>query len=107
MDKNTKTSLWFLTACLLVTAWSNILFALFIFPLIYFVAKGKRTAMVIAMVYIPITTLISIANYLVKNSDEAGDFVGSLTPVYFFLLIGGFAIRYLYLAHKAGKLKTS
>jgi hypothetical protein len=107
MDKNTKTSLWFLAACLLVTAWSNILFALFILPLIYFVAKGKRTAMVIAMVYIPITTLISVAGYIEKSRNEAGDFVSSLTPVYAFVILGGFTLRYLYLAHKAGKLKTS
>lgn len=107
MDKNIKTSLYFLITCFLGIAWSNIFLSLFILPLIYFVAKGKRAAMVISMVYIPVTTLVSIANYLIKNSDETGDFVGSLTPVYFFLILGGFTLRYLYLAHKTGKLKTS
>lgn len=92
----------FLIGLFLLTAWSRFILALLLLPLIYFVFKGKKSAMVISQVYTVIVTIVLIAVYIETHRNGVGDFTSSLTPVYFYLIYSGVTLWQL---HKAGKVE--
>jgi len=90
----------------LLTSWDRLFLALLILPIIYFVKKGNKSAIILAGIYSGILTIVNIAVYIEKNRNEQGDFYSSLVPVYIYLGIYVFIFILLKKSYKVEKLKN-
>ena len=89
----------------MLTAWDRLFLALLILPIIFYVKKGKKSAIILAGIYSGILTIVNIAVYIEKNRNEQGDFQSSLVPVYIYLGVYVFIFILLKKAYKVEKLK--
>lgn len=89
----------------LLTSWHRFFLALFVLPIIYFVKKGSKSAMVLAGIYSIFLTLVNSAVYIEKNRDAQGDFNSSLLPLGIYLGLCVFTIIFLKKSYKVEKLK--
>ncbi len=94
-----------LSIIFLLTAWDRFFLALLILPIIYFVKKGNKSAIILAGIYSGILTIVNIAVYIKKNRNEQGDFYSSLVPVYIYLGVYVFIFILLKKAYKVEKIK--
>lgn len=94
-----------LSIIFLLTAWDRLFLALLILPIIFYVKKGKKSAIILAGIYSGILTIVNVAVYIEKNRNEQGDFYSSLVPVYIYLGLCVFIFIFLKKAYKVEKAK--
>lgn len=91
----------------LLTSWHRFFLALLILPIIYFVKKGNKSAMVLAGIYSIFLTIVNSAAYITNNRDAQGNFHSSLLPLGIYLGICIFVIIFLKKSYKVEKMKHS
>lgn len=90
----------------LLTSWNRFFLALLILPIIYFVKKGSKSAMIIAGAYSVFLTLVNSAVYITNNRDAEGNFHSSLLPLGIYLGVCVFVIIFLKKSYKVEKIKN-
>ena len=100
------TSMIYLIIIFLFAFWNRSLLAVLILPLIYYIKKGNKIAMIIAGVYSGLLTIVSMAVYIenLRHTQE-GITNSSLAPVALFLATYVFAIIFLIKAYKVEMLR--
>ena len=101
-----KKTITLLGIIFLITSFNRLLLAIIILPIIYFVYKGNKKAMILAGIYSGILTIVNIAVYIENNRNEQGDFYSSLMPAYIYLGLYILALVFLKKSYKTEKLKT-
>lgn len=90
----------------LLTSWNRFLLAVLVLPIIYFVKKGSKTAMILAGIYSGFLTIVNIALYVESNRNEQGDFHSSMIPIYIYLGACVLCVIFLKKAYKVEKNKN-
>jgi hypothetical protein len=98
-------SLIIISVIFLITFWYRSIVALPMLPIIYFVRKGSKTAIILAGLYSVFLTLVNIGVYIVINVYEKGGYDPNWRPVYVFIGILIFAFIYLKDAYDVEKSK--
>ncbi len=89
----------------LLTSWHRFFIALLILPIIYFVKKGSKSAMILAGIYSVFLTIVNGAVYIENNRDAQGDFHSSLLPLGIYVGVCVFVIVFLRKSYRVEKLK--
>ena len=95
----------FLSLIFLLALWYRFILAIILLPMIYFVKKGKRSAMILAGIYSGILTFINVAVYIENNRDGQGLFYASLMPVYIYFGMYILSIIFIVKSYKVGRIK--
>lgn len=88
----------------LISFWHRWFLAILVLPIIYFVKKGSKGAMVLAGIYSGFLTLVNIAVYFTGNLGEQENFNSSMTPIYIYL---GAYILAIVLLRKSYKIEKN
>ena len=95
-----------LVVIFLLTSWHRFFLALLILPIIYFVKKGSKSAIVLAGIYSIFLTIVNSAVYVENNRNIQGNFNSSLLPLGIYLGVCVFVIIFLKKSYKVEKNKT-
>ena len=90
-----------------ITFWYRSFLAILILPVIYFVKKGSRSAMILAGIYAGVLTIVNVAVYIGNNYNEQGRFESSVTPIFIYLGVYIFVLNLLRKAYVIEKLRTT
>lgn len=100
-------ALIFLGILFLLTSWYTLFLAFFMLPIIFYVKKGNKIAIILAGLYSMFLTIVNISVYITKNTENRTIQSGfNLKPVYFCLGILVFIFIFLIKAYKEEKSKN-